>query len=181
MPALGPSVRPIRELPLAGVSALECRSRQQFCALGPPPPRTPGRADPQVPATPRPGSVRHGRIAHLYFYPDERLEDAAFGLLDLEIAVCQPSGGRSTVELYGIGDGYQTGTGTARGMPLALELRDQAGIIAVVRWSWPDIVTGRAEVMNLQTDIAMTDAGFAALDRVALPPATGWVLIGRTA
>ena len=81
MPALGPSVRPIRELPLAGVSALECRSRQQFCALGPPPPRPPGRADPQVPATPRPGSVRHGRIAHLYFYPDERLEDAARLLL----------------------------------------------------------------------------------------------------
>jgi hypothetical protein len=157
-------------------AARSCRSRQQFCALGPPPPRTPGRADPQVPTAPRATAVRHGRIPHVYFYLDDACENTAFGLLDLEIAVCEPAGGRSVVELYCLGDGFQAGTGTARGEALMFELRDAGGVVATVPWHWPDVVCGRSESMVLLTDLPLSGADFARLDRIALPPAFGWAL-----
>lgn len=174
----GHNVRPIREGAATRASVLECRSGQQLCALGPPPPRTPGRADPQVPATPVSGRVLHGRIPHLYFHFDAGQQDAAFGMLDIEIAVCEPARGRSRVELYCVGDGYQAGTGTRRGEVLVIELRSREGIVAVVEWRWPDVVSGRAEVMCLTTDVAMSDADFASLDRAAIPPAHAWAGTG---
>ena len=175
-PAHGRELQTARELPSRAAAAQQCRSRQQFCALGPPPPRTPGRADPQVPTAPRATAVRHGRIPHVYFYLDDDCENTAFGLLDLEIAVCEPAGGRSVVELYCLGDGFQAGTGTARGEALMFELRDAGGVVATVPWHWPDVVCGRSESMVLLTDLPLSGADFARLDRIALPPAFGWAL-----
>lgn len=176
-PAQGRKVQPIGRAPIPGAPALECRSRPQMCALGPPPPRTPGRADPQVPTVPGRGAVRHGRIPHLYFYLGTRSDDAAFGFLDLEIAVREPSNGRSAVELYCVGDGYQSGSGRAQGETIDVELRSEAGVVAVVRWPWPEVVSGRAEAMCFSTSVEMTDSGFAALDRATVPAARGWTVI----
>lgn len=176
MPAHARELRPARELPLRAAAWQRCRSRQQFCALGPPPPRTPGRADPQVPTAPRRTAVRHGRIPHVYFYLDDASENTAFGLLDLEIAVCEPAGGRSVVELYCLGDGFQAGTGSARGEALTFELRDGGGVVATVQWHWPDVVAGRAEVMVLLADLPLSGADFNRLDRITLLPALGWSL-----
>lgn len=179
-PAQARTPRPIGRIPMRDASDLECRSRPQMCALGPPPPRTPGRADPQVPTVPGRGEVRHGRIPHIYFYLDPKLEDAAFGFLDLEIAVRAPTNGRSEVELYCTGDGYQSGSGRACGETIAIELHSAAGVVAVVHWPWPDVVSGRAEAMCFSTSVPMPDSGFAALDRAIVPAARGWAVIDRS-
>ena len=176
MSAFGQTFTLLSAAPALRRPAIECRSRAQFCALGPPPPRTPGRADPQVPTSAVRGAVRHGRIPHLYFYLDDALEDAAFGLLDIEIAVCEPREGRAVFELYCVGDGYQNGSGAARGSPLAIELRSAHALIATVYWPWPDVVTGRAEVMQWTTEITISREGFISMDRAAVPPCRAWAI-----
>lgn len=173
----GPNVLPIGAKQSVGTTRLECRSRPQFCALGPPPPRTPGRADPQVPETPTARGFVHGRVAHLYFFLDDEGRDAGFGMTDIEIAVCEPIAGRCAVEVYCVGDGYQTGTGQSCGAPLVIEFRSADRLVASIAWQWPDVVGGRAEVMHLRTEAPMSPADYASLDRASIPAARAFTVV----
>ena len=159
------------------MSLLECRSLQQMCAVGPLPPRVPGRADPQVPTRPTDREVRYGRISHLYFDLDTEHLDAGFGMFDIEISITTPVAGRCAVEVYCVGDGFQSGTGTCGGEPIRIEFRSPQGLIASVEWVWPDIHVGRAEVIHMATEVPMDAEGFAAIDRLLLPPARAWTAI----
>ena len=64
-----------------------CDSYRQFCSLGPLPPRTPARADPQVPKDGKLGPCAHGKINSFYFYADGSEDDPAFGFCDIEVSV----------------------------------------------------------------------------------------------
>src|SRR6202048_542552 len=89
----------------------ECYSYRQFCSLGPLPPRTPARPDPQVPRDRKLGSCVHGKIGAFYFYEKGSNDDPAFGFIDGELSVQDISTGKVRVELYCVADGYQTSRG----------------------------------------------------------------------
>lgn len=155
----------------------DCSAREQHCALGPLPPRTPGRADPQVPTLPPRGAVRYGRIPLLYFYMDDRPEDPAFGLLDIEVSVAAPVDGRSAVEVYCVGDGYQGGQGSARGEPLQIRLCAAGHAVAALGWVYPDVLSGHADAMTFAAEVPMSAADFEALDGLLVPPARAGVRV----
>ena len=146
-----------------------CMSLPQMCLLGPVPPRTPGRSDAQVPSDTSLGDVRYGRIAYLYFYREEDEGDAAFGLLDVEIAVQRRASHDFRLEIYCIGDGYQSGHGSSTGSPLVIELKAGNRTVATVQWNYPDVLNGHTDPLTFSTSVGLTDADFAALDQVHLP------------
>lgn len=150
-----------------------CTSLPQLCLLGPPPPRMPGRADPQVPANFPDAPVKYGRIPHLYFYVDGQGNDAAYGLLDIELALhALPHG--LAFELYCIGDGYQSGTGIASA-PLVIEIRSAAHVMNRVSWRYPDILGGNSDPMHFSATLALPSADFSLVDHILIPPAKGQV------
>ena len=146
-----------------------CRSLPQMCLLGPVPPRTPGRSDAQVPSDTSLGDVRYGRIAYLYFYREEDEGDAAFGLLDVEIAVQRRASHDFRLEIYCIGDGYQSGHGSSADSPLAIELKAGNRTVATVQWNYPDVLNGHMDPLTFSTSVGLSDADFAALDQIHLP------------
>lgn len=153
------------------VNMVECRSYPQLCLLGPVPPRTPGRPDAQVPTDLDAGLSRYGRIPHLYFYETGGRDNAAFGLLDIEIAVQRAPSGRTWLELYCIGDGYQSGRGSCGADPLMIELRVGPRVLAQVGWLFPDVLSGHMDPMTFATEIDLSAEAFEAIDSVSLPTA----------
>jgi len=148
---------------------VECQSVPQMCLLGPIPPRTPGRADAQVPSDSARGECKYGRIPFVYFYQDGVEGDATFGLLDVEIAVQRRGPQAFQFEIYCIGDGYQSGHGSSERQPLVIELRAGTRTAAVAEWRYADVLSGHTDPLTFACPIDLTEADFQNLDSVFLP------------
>jgi hypothetical protein len=144
-----------------------CYSYQHFCSLGLVPPRTVGRADPQVPVDAKLGPARYGKIGAFYFYAEGSKDDPAFGFFDIELSVQALTPARLRVELYCVADGYQTARGVS-GSPLAIALMAGEAVVATVPWRYHDVLCGHADPMSFSADIDGDAAQFAAVDRIAL-------------
>src|SRR5437879_12767126 len=120
-----------------------------MCLLGPMPPRTPGRSDAQVPSDASRGDSKYGRIAFVYFYQEGVKDDPLFGLLDIEIAIQRRGPGTFQFEIYCIGDGYQSGQGSSKPEPLAVEFRIGAGTVAEAEWWCSPVLKRPMDVLAL--------------------------------
>jgi hypothetical protein len=145
-----------------------CYSYRQYCSLGPLPPRTPARADPRVPKEKDRGPCRHGKIGAFYFYEVASADDPAFGFFDIEVSVQGLPSGKVRLELYGIADGYQSSRGIGSRHPLKIALMSGEKTLATAEWAFPDVICGHADPMNFVTDVDLSAAGFAALERIDL-------------
>jgi hypothetical protein len=140
-----------------------------MCLLGPIPPRTPGRSDAQVPTDLARGESKYGRIPFVYFYQDGVKGDATFGLLDIEIALQRRGPRAFQLEIYCIGDGYQSGHGSSRPQPLVVELRSGTKTVAAAEWRYPDVLSGHTDPLTYSAPIDLSEAEFQGLDNVLLP------------
>ncbi|MBR0899049.1 hypothetical protein JQ616_29205 [Bradyrhizobium tropiciagri] len=147
----------------------QCRSEPQLVSLGSVPPRTPGRSDAQVPHDPEHGESRYARIPHLYFYSGIRFTDPVYGLLDLEIALQRRSNDEIWLEIYCVGDGYQSGRGSGAEQPLIVEIRHGERKLTTVAWAYPNVLCGHFDPMYLEAKTALSVPDFEAADRIALP------------
>lgn len=143
----------------------------QACTLGPPPPRTPARPDPQVPRDAALGRARWGKIGALYVYRDGSRDDALFGLFDIEVSLQRLTDGRARVEIYAIADGYQSGGAKDVVRPLMVSLMRGDGVVAGFRWILPDIADGCADPINCARDIDLEAVDWERVDRIALDAA----------
>lgn len=148
---------------------VECRSLPQMCLLGPMPPRTPGRSDAQVPSDSSRGESRYGRIPFVYFYQEGLKADPTFGLLDIEIAIQRRGSKNFQFEIYCIGDGYQSGHGSSKLQPLAVEFRIGDRTVAKAEWRYPTILNGHMDALSFSAPIALTDREFEQIDSALLP------------
>jgi hypothetical protein len=148
---------------------VECRSLPQMCLLGPMPPRTPGRSDAQVPSDASRGDSKYGRIPFVYFYREGLKADPAFGLLDIEIAVQRRGPNAFQFEIYCIGDGYQSGQGSSKPQPLAVEFRIGVRTVAKADWRYPIVLNGHMDALTFSVPIAITDGDFEQIDSALLP------------
>jgi hypothetical protein len=146
----------------------ECYSHRQFCSLGPLPPRTPARPDPQVPRDHKLGPCVHGKIGSFYFYEKGSDHDAAFGFFDVELSVQNVSTGKVRVELYCVADGYQTSRGVGARHPIRLAIMAGDKTVGSAEWHFADVICGHADPMNFSTDIDIGDASFPQIDRIDL-------------
>jgi hypothetical protein len=148
---------------------VECRSLPQMCLLGPMPTRTPGRSDAQVPSDADRGESKYGRIAFVYFYQEGLKADPVFGLLDIEIAIQRRGPQAFQFEIYCIGDGYQSGQGSSKPQPLAIEFRADGRTVAKAEWRYPTVLNGHMDALTFAASIELTDRDFADLDSALLP------------
>jgi len=148
---------------------VECRSLPQMCLLGPMPPRTPGRSDAQVPSDASRGDSKYGRIPFVYFYQEGLKADPTFGLLDIEIAIQRRGPNVFQFEIYCIGDGYQSGHGSSKPQPLAVEFRIGARTVAKADWPYPTVLNGHMDALTFSAPIAITDTDFEQIDSALLP------------
>jgi hypothetical protein len=148
---------------------VDCRSLPQMCLLGPVPPRTPGRSDAQVPSSTDRGESKYGRIPFVYFYREGAEADPAFGLLDIEIAIQRRGANLFHFEIYCIGDGYQSGHGSSRPQPLAIEFRAGSRVVAVAEWRYPDVLDGHMDALTFAAPMTLTDSEYRAIDSALLP------------
>ena len=98
----------------------QCYSYRQFCSLGPLPPRTPARPDPQVPKDRKLGPCSHGKIGAFYFYAEGSQDDPAFGFCEIELSLQRLAENKVRLELYCIADGYQSARGVGARHPLKI-------------------------------------------------------------
>jgi len=140
-----------------------------MCLLGPMPPRTPGRSDPQVPSDASRGDSKYGRIPFVYFYWEGLKADPTFGLLDIEIAIQRRGSDAFQFEIYCIGDGYQSGHGSSKPQPLAVEFRIGARTVAKADWPYPTVLNGHMDALTFSAPIAITDGDFEKIDSALLP------------
>ena len=148
---------------------VECRSHPQMCLLGPMPPRTPGRSDAQVPSDASRGDSKYGRIPFVYFYQQGLKADPTFGLLDVEIAIQRRGPNAFQFEIYCIGDGYQSGQGSSKPQPLAIEFRIGTRTVAKADWPYPTVLNGHMDALTFSVPIAITDGDFEQIDSALLP------------
>jgi hypothetical protein len=153
-----------------------CYSYRQFCSLGPLPPRTPARADPQVPKDRKLGESAHGKIGAFYFYADGSDDDAAFGFCDIELSVQRVAEGTVRLELYCIADGYQSARGVGHRHPLKIAVLAGDRTLAVANWHFSDVICGHADPMHFAADLAIAGELFAAIDRIELQQTQGEAL-----
>lgn len=158
----------------SATEAIPCSSSSRLSALDRLPPRTPGYADAQVPRRPSP-ATRHGAIAHYWFRIDGTDGDVAFGFREIEVAVTPDGPGKALVELYCVGDGFQTGHGMARGQAIPIVLRTGDQELARVAWNFPDVLDGHADPIAARWRIDLSADAVAALDTLAFAPAQAWV------
>ena len=151
----------------------ECYSYRQFCSLGPLPPRTPARPDPQVPRDRKLGSCVHGKIGAFYFYEKGSNDDPAFGFIDVELSVQDISTGKVRVELYCVADGYQTSRGVGANHPIRLAIMAGTKTVGLADWHFADVICGHADPMNFFTDIDIGDTSFSLIDRIDLLAVNG--------
>ena len=150
-----------------------CYSYRQFCSLGPLPPRTPARPDPQVPKDRQRGACLHGKIGAFYFYADGSDNDPAFGFCDIELSVQRVAEGILRLELYCIADGYQSGRGVGSRYPLRIAVGAGEKTLAIAEWRFADVICGHADPMHFATDLAIEDRMFLAIDRITLEKTRG--------
>lgn len=146
----------------------ECYSYRQFCSLGPLPPRTPARPDPQVPRDRKLGPCVHGKIGAYYFYEKGSNDDPAFGFIDIELSVQSISAGKVRIELYCVADGYQTSRGVGADHPVRLAIMADGNTVGAAAWPFADVICGHADPMNFFTDIDIGDTSFSLVDRIDL-------------
>jgi hypothetical protein len=157
------SVRSKKEGPLG-----RCYSYRQFCSLGPLPPRTPARPDPQVPKDYKLGPCSHGKIGSLYFYADGSRDDPAFGFCEIELSIQRVSKHRVRVELYCIADGYQSARGVSARHPLEIAVLAGEKVMGTANWHFPDVICGHADPMHFSADLDIHDGLLAGIDRVEI-------------
>jgi hypothetical protein len=150
-----------------------CYCHSQFCSLGRLPPRTPARADPQVPRDRELGACAHGKIGALYFYADGSDDDPAFGFCDIELSVQRVADGIMRLELYCIADGYQSARGIGSRYPLKIAVHAGETTLAVAEWHFADVICGHADPMYFAVDLVVDDALFGAIDRIELRKTRG--------
>jgi hypothetical protein len=126
---------------------------RQSCSLGPLPPRTPARADPQVPREPDLGPARWGKIGAFYFYLQGSNDEPAFGFFDIEFSLQRLAGGAARVEIYAIADGYQKSGASGAEHPLVIALKRGDEVVARLDWTFPDILDGCADPISFARDI----------------------------
>jgi hypothetical protein len=148
----------------------DCYSYVQRCSLGPIPPRTPGRADAQVPKDKSAGTARHGRIGHFYFYANGSQDDPAFGFVDIEISVQSAGPSEARVEAYCVGDGYQSVRGHCGDRPMRIELLAGDRLVRSVKWHYPDVLCGHADPISFSTVIDLPGREFEQIDGARLAP-----------
>jgi hypothetical protein len=150
-----------------------CYSYRQFCSLGPLPPRTPARPDPQVPKDHKLGPCTHGKIGAFYFYADGSRDDPAFGFCEIEVSVQRVAEQKVRLELYCIADGYQSARGVGARHPLKIAVIAKDRTLAVAEWHFSDVICGYADPMHFAVDLAIDDRIFAAIDRIELMKTQG--------
>jgi hypothetical protein len=136
--------------------------------VGPLPPRTPARPDPQVPRDRKLGPSLHGKIGAFYFYEKGSNDDAAFGFFDVELSVQSIEKGKLRVELYCIADGYQTSRGVSTGHPIKISVIAGDKVLGSSEWHFADVICGHADPMNFSADIDIGDTSFSLIDRIDL-------------
>lgn len=156
-----------------------CYSYRQFCSLGPLPPRTPARPDPQVPRVSKLGPCLHGKIGAFYFYQEGSRDDPAFGFFDIELSVQSIGNDTLRVELYCVADGYQTARGIGRDHPVEISVLAAGQTVARAKWHFADVIAGHADPMNFSTDVTLKDANFAMIDSIALDKVAGLAADGQ--
>jgi hypothetical protein len=148
-----------------------CHSLAQLASFGLPPPRTPGRPDPQVPEELAAGPAIYARLPHVYFYDANRADDPAFGFIEIEIALQRRGEGRYRLDLYCVGDGHQSGAGLPNGEGLKIDLLAGETVVASAAWAFREVSSGRCDPVTFSASLTMTDADYATIDRVRLPSA----------
>jgi hypothetical protein len=152
---------------------MSCYSYRQFCSLGPLPPRTPARPDPQVPENAELGPCSHGKIGSFYFYAEGSQDDPAFGFCEIELSVQRVAADRVRLELYCIADGYQSARGIGTRYPLVIAVLAGEKVLGTARWYFPDVIGGHADPMHYATDLDVSDGRFAEIDRIELLGTSG--------
>ncbi len=148
---------------------VECRSLPQMCLLGPMPPRTPGRSDAQVPSDATAARANMAGSPSSISIRKDLQADPAFGLLDIEIAIQRRGPQTFQFEIYCIGDGYQSGHGSSRRQPLAIEFRAGARTVARAEWRYPNILNGHMDALTISLPIELGDRDFEEMDSAWLP------------
>ena len=138
----------------------------QSCSLGPLPPRTPARPDPQVPGSEKLGSCRYGKIGAVYFYDMASNQDPLFGLVEIEVSIQNVAEGMLRLEIYCIADGYQSACGNGSKFPLRIAVLAGEKTIAIAEWAYPPIICGHADPMTFAVDLPVDASVFAGIDRV---------------
>jgi len=104
-----------------------------------------------------------------YFYQEGLKADPTFGLLDIEIAIQRRGPKAFQFEIYCIGDGYQSGHGSSKPQPLAIEFRIGARTVATADWPYPTVLNGHMDALTFSAPIAITDSDFEQIDSALLP------------
>lgn len=149
-----------------------CYSHRKSCSLGPLPPRTPARPDPQVPSDHKLGPALHGAIGSFYFYEEGSQDDPAFGFFDIELSVQYLSDRQVRVEVYCVADGYQSSRGVGAEHPLRILVLSNGETVATAEWHFPDVICGHADPMNYSQDVPIV-IPFGKIDSVALDKVEG--------
>lgn len=144
-------------------------SEPQVFSLGLVPPRTPERADAQVPVDGSLGPARHGRCSHVYFRSRQEPADVAYGFLDIEVSLQARRDGSFWFELYCVGDGFQSATGSGREHPLRFEIQAGERKLAAVEWQYPQIACGQLDPLVFSASVALTPQTYELADRVFIP------------
>ncbi len=150
-----------------------CYVHRQGCLLGPLPPRTPARPDPQVPREANLGPARWGKIGAFYFYVHGSKDDPAFGLFDIEVSLQLLSGGKARLDIYAIADGYQQGGASGLHNPITIFVKDGDSILSSFAWTFPDILDGKADPLTHSRDIDLGAAEWERVDRIEFDLANG--------
>ncbi|MDE2361180.1 MAG: hypothetical protein KGM42_00770 [Hyphomicrobiales bacterium] len=148
------------------------RSAAQFASFGPPPPRTPGRPDPQAPEELGAGPAAYARLPHIYFYDGNRPADPTFGFIEIEFSLQRRANGQRRLDLYCIGDGHQSGAGLANGNGLQLELFAGDTLGATTAWAFREMSAGRCDPMTFAASLSISDQDYGKIDRVRAPSVT---------
>jgi hypothetical protein len=156
-----------------------CYSHRQFCSLGPLPPRTPARPDPQVPRDSKLGPCQHGKIGAFYFYQEGSRDDPAFGFFDIELSLQSIGNDTLRIEIYCVADGYQTARGVGRDHPIRISVISGGETVARAAWHFPDVIAGHADPMNFSADVHLDGKRFAAIDSIALDKVEGLAVDGN--
>ena len=77
------------------------------------------------------------------------------------------------LEVYAIGDGYQSCRCSGWQAPLTIELHAATGAVASAEWRYGDILCGHADPLTFSVELEMSESVFNSIERAVLPPVTG--------